>query len=91
MHFVAACTHQCEVVSVDFPDQAGLFAVPPLYVHHLPVVYCHDGLRGAEKQPEVVNTWKSSSFTSPVKATHAMLSEQGIEILGNAKCLATVE
>lgn len=36
---------QCEGVAVDFPDQTGLFAVPPLYVHQLPILYCYNGLQ----------------------------------------------
>lgn len=42
-------TDQCEGVAADFPDQAGLFAVPPLYMHHLATIYCHNGLKPKER------------------------------------------
>lgn len=50
MYTFCVSTDQCEVVVVDFPDQTGLFAIPLLYVHHLPILYFYNGLQGTERQ-----------------------------------------
>lgn len=49
-------TDQCEAVAVDFPDQAGLFAVPLLGVHQLPTINCYKGL-------QQTGTWKREIIT----------------------------
>lgn len=55
VEFVERGTDQQEGVFVDFPDQTGLFAVPPLYVHHLPVLYCDSRLQGAGTESDTTN------------------------------------
>lgn len=52
MYTFCVSTDQCEGVAVDFPDQTGLFAVPLLYVHHLPILYVYNRLEPAERQTE---------------------------------------
>lgn len=50
MQTFSVSTDQCEVVATDVPDQTGFFAIPPLYVHQLPILYCYNGLQAAERQ-----------------------------------------
>lgn len=51
---------QREGIAVDFPDQAGLSAVPPLYVHQLPILYCYNGLQTIEEKKNIKYIYQST-------------------------------
>lgn len=48
-------TDQYEGVAIDAPDQTGLFAIPLLCVHQLPILYFHKGLQNADKQKSLLH------------------------------------
>lgn len=71
MYTFSVRTDQCEVVAADFPDQTGFFAIPPLYVHQLPIHYCYNGLQATERETEMV----IKAHTSAHKITSSCIGE----------------
>lgn len=58
-------TDQGQVVAVDFPDQTGLFAVPLLYLHQLPIYDGNNGLQEANEHEEDASERWNPAFSSP--------------------------